>query len=234
MRILLVMTLVASVGLAQQTSTKPEWISITKTETATIPAGGLLTIDNSVGELTIDAWDKPGVEITTIKRSKHPVAGKEREDVEAVIAKVKITAEAKGDGLTITTDFPHEFRMKSFDGTPTAFDLRYELHVPRTTRIHVVKHSGEVHIDEVRGDIDAHVREGEITLHLPDDGKYAVDARSKFGNISSDFAGDERHRWWGTTRYLDSTPQGATQKLKLRVGYGDVVILGTHTPPLRP
>jgi len=36
---------------------------------------------------------------------------------------------------------------------------------------------GEVHVEDVTGDIDVRVLRGQVTLRLPQDGRYAIDAR---------------------------------------------------------
>jgi hypothetical protein len=152
--------------------------------------------------------------------------------VQSELDAVKVTVERKGDAVEVATAYPNplHFPPVTFANTPADFDIEYHIRVPRDARVTIDNHAGEVHIDEVTGDIDAHVREGEITLHLPQDARYAIDARVKFGHINSDFGGQEKHRWWRTTRYMEFSPQQPPHKLRLRVGYGDIVILKTTTP----
>ena len=45
----------------------PRKIQVAKTENADLPAGGTVRFKNSTGELTIEGWDQPGVELTTTK-----------------------------------------------------------------------------------------------------------------------------------------------------------------------
>src|SRR5580704_17744521 len=47
---------------------------VTKTERFDFPAGGTLRLKNSIGELTVEGWDQPGIEITTIKSPRKPMA----------------------------------------------------------------------------------------------------------------------------------------------------------------
>ena len=55
----------------------PRKIQVTKTEHADLSAGGTVRFKNSTGELTIEGWDQPGVEITTIESTKiaYPASG---------------------------------------------------------------------------------------------------------------------------------------------------------------
>ncbi len=83
-----------------------EKLQVTKTETADFPAGGLLHLKNAIGELTIEGWDQPGLEITTIKSTKAAVETKDHESATKLLDSVKLTMERKGDEVTVSTDFP--------------------------------------------------------------------------------------------------------------------------------
>ena len=45
---------------------------------------------------------------------------------------------------------------------------------------------GEIHIDNITGDIRATENLGQITVRVPD-GAYSIDAKSKLGAVESDF-----------------------------------------------
>ena len=48
----------------------PQKVTVTHTETLSLPAGGTVRIEHSVGELGIEGWDRPDVEITVIKTTQ--------------------------------------------------------------------------------------------------------------------------------------------------------------------
>ncbi len=56
---------------------------MSKTERMDFPAGGTLRFTNSVGVLTVEAWDRPVVEITTIKSTRGEYDASEREKADA-------------------------------------------------------------------------------------------------------------------------------------------------------
>ena len=207
MKLLLPLFLIGA-GLQAQT------VSATKTEHLDFPANGLLKVDSPTGELTIEAWDQPGVEVTATRSAK----------TQAELDAIVIKSERKGDELDVTTTWPrHLFQFRQFD-------LEYRIKVPRDARLSIRQSGGEVHIDGVAGDVYAKVFDGEITLHLPQDATYAIDAGcTKAGHIDSDFGGDQKHRWWGTSHYL-KTPANAPHNLHLRVSYGDIAILKANIP----
>ena len=65
----------------------------------------MLTLKNSMGDLTIEGWDRPDVEITAIKSTKAAYAAQDRERVSRELDKVHVSVERKSEGLVITTDF---------------------------------------------------------------------------------------------------------------------------------
>jgi hypothetical protein len=212
-----------------QVSNVSSKVQISGTERSDFPSGGMLHLKNSIGELTIEGWDQPGLEITTVKSSKTAVEGQERDKAVKLLDSVKIATERKGDEVTISTDFPkHRKFARPFEGL-TDFDLDYIIKVPRNARLTVDHQIGEVHIDGVLGEIHATDHMGLISVRLPD-GQYAIDALSKIGAVNSDFPGSEKTRKLFGQTFVGSSST-APQRISLRIGYGDIVIERMHQPP---
>jgi hypothetical protein len=54
------------------------------------------------------------------------------------------------------------------------------------------------------------------------------------GSLNSDFAGKETRRPWPFGhQFIDGAP-GASQHLRLRIGYGDIVLLKANNPQEPP
>jgi len=207
----------------------PDKVSVSNTERSDFPSGGTLHLKNSIGELTIEGWDQAGLEITTIKSSKVGVEGQERDKAVKLLDQVKIVTERKGDEVTVSTSFPkHSKIARPFLGM-TDFDLEYRIKVPRNAKLTVEHDLGEVHIDDIRGEIHADNYMGLITVRVPD-GQYAIDAKTKLGAVNSDFLGDEKSKKWLGHTFLASGPADA-QKVFLRVKYGDIIVLKMNRPP---
>jgi hypothetical protein len=207
----------------------PQKLEVTNTERSDFPAGGTLHLKNSVGELTIEGWDQAGLEITTIKSSKVGVEGRERDKVSKLLENVKITTERKDQEVIISTAFPKHSKLVRLVEGMTDFDLEYRIKVPRAARLVVDHAMGEVHIEDIHGEIHATDDMGLITVQLPY-GQYSIDALSKIGAVDSDFAGNEQTRKWFGQTFLENSPE-AGQKLFLRIRYGDIVIARLHQPP---
>jgi hypothetical protein len=213
-------------------------VQVSKTEHLDFPTGGTLRLTNSIGTLTVEAWDRPGVEITTIKSSKVAYETRERERATQELDKVHVTTERRGDELVITTDFPRHESFPPYPLGETKFDLEYRIKAPSTTRLIAEDGVGEVNVDGLAGDIQVTLLQGEILLHLPEDGRYNIHAKSNIGNVNSDFPGQEKRRFWLVGHRIMNENSPAPHTLNLRVGCGDIVILKTRVPkppePLNP
>lgn len=210
-------------------------VQVSKTVRMDFPSGGALRLTHSVGTLTVEAWDRSDVEITTIKSTKGTYTTSEREKATQELDKVRVTAERRGDELVITTDFPHGGAFPPYPLGETNFDLEYRIKAPSTARL-VAKHGvGEVNVDGLVSDIQVKLVEGEILLHLPEEGRYKINAECTIGNVNSDYPGQEKRRFWLIGHRILNENSPAAHTLNLRVGFGDIVILKTRVPkPAEP
>ena len=58
--------LTSTMALAAEGSAK-QWIQVTKTDRADFAPGGTIHVSGSHGDLNIEGWDRPDVEITVTK-----------------------------------------------------------------------------------------------------------------------------------------------------------------------
>ena len=106
----------------------PQKIQVTKTEHADLAAGGIVRLKNSTGELTIEGWDQPGVEITTTKSTKlaYSATGAEHDKAAHMLNQVRVSAATEAGELVITTDFPRHRRFLPRPSVgSTDFDLGF-------------------------------------------------------------------------------------------------------------
>jgi len=230
---------IAGVSFAQSPASQPadlqaariKTVQVSKTETMDFPAGGTLRLENSTGEVNIEGWDQPGIEITTIKSSKDDRQTLDREKTLKELDRVAITAKRNGNELVIATQYPHH-RAPPYI-TPlsrvTNFDLEYDIKVPRNAKIVVQHDAGDITVDDITGNIDAKARQGLITLRLTGDAPRAIDAKSKSGSVNSDFPGHETRNVFTFGHAFVDSASGA-QSIHLRIGFGDIILLKAHEP----
>jgi len=236
-RMLLKLTLIAipAACLLLASDAPIEQVQTTHTERMDFPSGGTLIMKKSTGDLTIEGWDGPGMELTTVRSTKsyHP---EDRAAAEKSLDRIKLVTARQGNELTITTDFPkHPLVARLFVGV-SSFELQYVIKVPRNARVVVEHDSGNVHIDDISGDVSVKNGLGQITLHLPEKGNYSFDTKCDFGAVDTDFPGPE-HGKLIDRAFVTQGPSGS-QKLYARMGVGDITILKIRQPqpppPLTP
>jgi hypothetical protein len=197
-------------------------VEVTHTEKVDFPSGGTLRLPNSRGFLTVEGWDGPDVEITTVK-TVNDNAG-EREKATHQLESHHLAVRRNGGEVVVTTNSYWYSNL----------DLEYRIKAPFSTRLIVSHRSGNVNVDGLTADIDISLRDGEIILHLPEDGRYDINAKSGIGNVTSDFPGDEKRLGWLFGHRIENV-NSAPHKLNLRVKTGDIVILKTRVPkPAEP
>lgn len=211
-----------------------ETLSSTHTERFNIPAAGAIRLENSFGELDIDGWDRPEVEVTVVRSTERPYDAKahahNRDEVQRRLDSVQITAKQDGNDVVISTTYPPRNGFTHPLSRRSDIEIGYRIKAPRASKLIVDHNSGGVNVSDIGGDIHATVINGQITLTLDSAGQYAVDARSTVGNIYSDFEGHaQRRQILGEEFGRPGT--GPVANLYLRVRIGDIIIQKLHGPP---
>jgi hypothetical protein len=218
-------------GLLLDADQPKQKVQVSKTERMDFPSGGAIRLTNSIGVLTVEAWDRPDVEITTTKSTKDEYDASERENATHQLDRVQIAAERRGDELVITTTFPRYgvFPVSYPLAGDANLDVEYRIKAPSNARLIVNQKVGEVNVDGLVGDMNVTVLQGQILLHLPENGPYDIHAKSDSGNVNSDFPGQKKRTWWLTQRAANEDAPSAP-KLNLKIVFGDIVILKTRVP----
>jgi hypothetical protein len=214
-----------------------DYVQITKTQMPAFPAGGTLRLVHSTGEVTIEGRDEAGVELTTTIRSLNGYVAADRDKAKKELERVRVDARVNGNELVITTSYPHHRAFPYVDplSVVTDFHIEYRIKVPRSAKLAILHDDGEVNIDNVAGDVQVKARQGLISLRIAAENMPPViDARSFAGAVNSDFDGTEKGEPLHFGHTLTEGSSSARQRLDLRIGYGDIVILKAHEPKQRP
>lgn len=231
-RLFLIVAATACLLVGDDAAVEP--VEVTHTEHLDFPAGGVLHLDKSTGDLTVEAWDEPGIELTTVKSTKSWYVHDRSAAAKELDSRIRVTSERKGHELTITTELPkHPLLLRPLMGE-SSYEIEYRLKVPRETKLVIDHGSGNVYIDDVRGDIHVTAGVGQIVLHLPEDGRYAFNTKSEIGSVESDFQGHEAETpLLGRSFRSDASELPANaQKIYARILSGDITILKIRNPDL--
>ena len=191
----------------------------TTTERFNFAPGGTIRLIETRGNVSVEGWDRPEVEIA-VTRSMRGLDSKDKRDravKELQAVQVKVEHRSPTEAV-VTTRMP---KRGFIAGWPAAaIDLDYVVHVPRESHVTIRHRDGMVLLTDVAGEIDASARAGDIVAMLPNPGPYAIDARSKFGTVTSDF-GDVRQRHLVGQSFAATS---GTHRVRLRTGIGGISI----------
>ena len=214
-----------SVPLFNKHGDEEKQFQVTSTDTVNFAPGGLIRITGSYGDVSVEGWEQPKVEVTVIKSLSYGFSKEDQQRLE----RVKVATDRRSDSeFSISTSAPSANRfVHPFGGKGGGVALEYWIHVPRNSRL-VIKHGvGMVSVSNVVGDIDASGGRGDLFVGLPGPGPYAIDAKNKFGVVSSDFAGSPRLALYRMGERFDSlhaTDATAAPHVRLRMGFGGITI----------
>jgi hypothetical protein len=212
-------------GEAQAQTVAKQRAEVTTTERLEFGSRGTIQILDSFGEVSVEGWDKPEVELTVIKKTQKQYEPKKLakglKELERV--KVEMAQVSESSLLVIKTTFPSRTPTRLMKGK-TNTNLEYAIRVPRHSSLMIKHDIGEVGVTNVDGDIEATNRIGEIHVRAPGENQYAVDARVKIGDVSSEFGNANYSRQKLLGAKMESNLPPNTRRLYLRVGIGDIQV----------
>ncbi len=189
-------------------------VEVVTTDRVEFAAGGSIHINASSGELNIEGWDKPQVEITVTRSTWCDDNPEARQKTTTALNLIRVAPQKKGAAeLFISTS-----RRPSFD-----IHLDYRIMVPHDSRLIVGHRIGDVFVRGVDGGIDASAHMGDILLMLPSATRYSFDVACGLGGIHSDFAGVE-HRAHLAGERLSADAGAPSHRIRVRVGIGGIEI----------
>jgi hypothetical protein len=214
-------------------------ISLSETKTVDTAGPGsarsAIRFETSRGGVSVEGWDKPQVEITILKSTTGLFDPKQHDEATRLLNATQVSAEPMNDAIVISTKIPEHDRKY--------VRVEYAIKAPRGMKIEVGNHAeGDLSFSGMSGDIAATTRHGQITLDLPGNERYTIDAHTQYGDVYSDFQGQDRRRRLfhhdftagvsSSDTATGGTTAGAEHKLLLRAEIGDIVILKDFAVPV--
>ena len=194
-------------------------LTVTHTDRFSVPAAVSIRLDNSFGEIDVEGWDLPEVEVTVTKSVEDlsREEGRAQKRLDAVQIAVKHT---EGETI-ISTDYPKQSGISHVFGRRGDVDIVYRIYAPRGAKLVIEHNRGGLNIAGMSGDIHATVDRGQITLIS--DTLYAVDAKCKIGTVYSDFDGRDQRHHFGEA--FERQSAASAPNLYARTAFGDIMIL---------
>lgn len=187
--VLLAMLAVAAPALAHAASR-----TVLESEAKTYPAKSIkqVAIDFTVGELNIEGTDGDQVVVKLLVHCKH-----NNDRCEELADELRLDARTRGDRMDITVDGHSMFDTDDYwvEGV---------IQVPARVSLDIEMPVGEVHITDVKSDVDLRLKVGEATVEMREEhvgrvsagitiGEAAIDSRSGHEAVEGLFG--RRVRW---------------------------------------
>jgi hypothetical protein len=217
---------------------------VTSTEHMNFLPGSTIRLENSYGYLTVEGWDEPEVEIVVTKSTGRFLEPEQKEQAGKAFEQIHVAAERRSDKeLAISTTLPdrHGFPYSILPSRQIVFTMPKKttlgvavdctVHVPRDSRLVVHQDHGYVWVSDVSGDIEVDSHTGDMIVMLPDPGPYSIDARTRLGSVTSDFAGSGHKQFLVGTQFVHAS-RSPSRRIYLRMGRGSITI--KNGPPSEP
>jgi hypothetical protein len=200
--------------------------------------GGTIRVDNSYGYLNVEGWDEPAVEIAVTKATDRFFESEEKEKAEKNFDQIHVSTERRSDKeLAISTTVPVRNSLFTsvlpsgliivtrplLPNNKRGVTVEYTVRVPRDSRLVVRHDNGYVWISDVTGDIEVNSHTGDMIVMLPDPGPYFINATTRIGSVSSDFAGKTLNQFLLGTHFAYPS-EGQSRRINLRMGRGSITI----------
>lgn len=202
-------------------------ISVERSMSVPIAAGGTVTVDETWGDLDIVAWDKPEVAVDFRASSQKAYPADESAKARARLERFGVEAKAVSANAVTVTGLNPGATLGSPFGGKSGVKMTYTLHVPRDSRL-VVRHAiGSVGVRDVAGDLDVQGGTGELTLQVPLDATTAVEASTRIGDISVPDRlreGGERKRPALVGERFSYAPATVERRIVARLSIGSIAI----------
>ncbi len=183
---------------------------------------GTLTIDTRVGDLHIEGWDDPYVEVEAEK----VVRAGSKNKADFLYDQIGVLLEGQDKQVVLRTTYPSRRLWRPFRGE-SQLTVNLRVKMPYDAALSLKCVDGDVRIRGLVGRQQIRVNYGDVEIDVPDvDNLRLLDARAFLGYVQSDLHGgmEQNSAGWGKrTSFVNSS---GTQEITVRVRMGGVFIYG--------
>ncbi len=180
---------------------------------------GTLTIDTRIGDVTVEGWDYPRLEVDAEKLVR--AGSKRRADV--LYDKIGIRLRGQDKKITLTTLLPARRVWRPFRGE-SKLTVNYTIRMPYDANLIVRCVDGDVTVHGLTKQIFLRVNYGDVEVELPDVYRLrSLKAHTALGYVESDLRGVEQDSA-GLERTISFVNGNGDQDVFVSVHMGGVFI----------
>lgn len=178
---------------------------------------GTLTVDARVGDLRIDGWDEPRVEI---EAEKVVQAGSEAK-ARRLYGQIKIELSGGDKEVRLRTIHPPRRLWRPFRGA-TKLSVNYRIRMPYDANLTLHCGDGDVRVTGITGQQRIRVSYGDVEINVPSVYRLrSLDARTWLGYVQSDLHGEDTAGFGPKVSFWNASGE---QDISVRVRMGGVYV----------
>ena len=178
---------------------------------------GTLVIDARVGDIQVEGWDEPRLEIEAEK----VVQAKDAQKAQALYDRVQVALEGKDKQVRLRTLYPPRRLWRPFRGE-SKLSVNFRIHMPYDANLGLKCVDGDVRVSGLVGKQEIHVNYGDVEINVPSIYRLrSLNARSFLGYVQSDLHGEDSA---GFGRKIVFWNSDGNQDISVRVRMGGVYV----------
>ena len=178
---------------------------------------GLLTIDTRMGDIHVEGWDEPRLEIEAEK----VVRAKSEEAAKPLYGRITVVLEGQDKRVLLRTLYPPRRLWRPFRGE-SQLTVNYRIRMPFDANLVLKSVDGDVWIRGVEGKEQLLVNYGDVEIDIPSrDRLRSLHAHAWLGYVQSDLHGEDHAGFGPRISYWN--PSGA-QDIYVKVRMGGVFV----------
>jgi len=178
---------------------------------------GTLTIDTRMGNIQVETWDQPRLEIDAEKVVE---AGSEKK-AQPLYDQVQVVLTGQDKQVLLRTLYPARRLWRPFRGE-SELSVNFRIHMPFDANLALKCVDGDVRVSGLIGKQEISVNYGDVEINVPTIYRLrSLNARSILGYVQSDLHGENSAGWGRRIMFWNS--QG-DQDIKVRVRMGGVYV----------
>ena len=178
---------------------------------------GMLTIDTRTGNVQIEGWDEPRLEIEAEK----VVEAKDEKRAQPLYDMLQIVLSGQDKQVLLRTIYPPRRLWRPFrDESKLSVDFR--IHMPLDANVMLKCVDGDIRTSGLLGTQQINVNYGDVEIDVPSVYRLRLlDARTILGYVQSDLHGEDSAGWGRKIVFWNND---GDQDIKVRVRLGGVYV----------
>jgi hypothetical protein len=178
---------------------------------------GTLAIDTRTGDIHVEGWDEPRLEIEAEK----VVQAKNKEKAQPLYDRVQVALEGNDKQVRLRTLYPRRRPWRPFRGE-SKLSVNLRIHMPFDANLVLKCVDGDVRTSGLAGRQEIRVNYGDVEINVPSIYRLrSLDARSFLGYVQSDLHGENSA---GLGRKVVFWNSDGNQDIRVRVRMGGVYV----------